>query len=167
MSKATCKTCGGELPNHIPTSLDGNGTGNPKHKVPMFPFQAIDLPPAPPPMTNNTPHTPTDDGELRKLIGIVPDTSNNYGYKYFHISFAGFESASISEKTLDELIRRIHQYGNTRAMEELESFEEVVYYGEYNISKDDTEIGDIVPAWVIRKRKDKLQALTQPEKENK
>ena len=65
MSKAIGKTCGGTLPNHVPSSLDGNGDGHPDHKVPMTPFQAIDPYPAPAPslmpLTNQ-------DEELRRQV---------------------------------------------------------------------------------------------------
>lgn len=78
-TKATCKTCGGEVPDgHIPTSLDGNGVGHPDHKVPMFPFQSIDLPPPPAPVFHSNVYPPADspledkeDNPFQEVLDIV------------------------------------------------------------------------------------------------
>src|ERR1044072_9448952 len=61
-SRATCKTCGGTVPNHNPSSLDPNGVGHPGHKIPSGGFfTPMDIAPGEFRLAHPVP-TPVDGG---------------------------------------------------------------------------------------------------------
>jgi len=97
-------------------------------------------------MTNNTPHTPTDNGELQEqLIDIV---------------FA--DGASNPEMIVDKfLLPLIHQYGNTRAVEAVRKFADDIYP---NVASAYVFNENVATASLL---KDVELVLTQPLKENK
>ena len=108
-------------------------------------------------MTNNAPHTPTDDGELRKAYRRC-DVSNN---------------GTVDPMNEDEFVAYIHQYGNTRAVEERNT--EHWYDGTFGKDANGFELGYKCSCGFKSKEKStilshidwKKTALTQPQKENK
>lgn len=61
-------------------------------------------------LPKNISATPIGDDDLLIALGIVKDESDKYG-GYYCISFDGIESGHLHESTLNELVKRVKQYG--------------------------------------------------------
>lgn len=77
MSGAICKTCGGELPNHVPSRFDPDGIGNPAHKLGVINNSVFD-------------NIPADE---YKETGIKPQVVN-YLSEHVHGPYIVAESAT-------------------------------------------------------------------------
>jgi len=92
-------------------------------------------------MNNNTPHTPTDDRELRKAYRRC-DVSNN---------------GTVDPMNEDEFVAYIHQYGNTRAVKARIELHRELSHPHSKSWQNQLYNLDL----------ERLSELTQPQKENK
>ena len=132
-------------------------------------------------MTNNTPHTPTDDGELREKLDNLnydhhldnfSDNLGQYKSKYSCICEHTFvtdghdsreigSTARFARHILDLQMNLIHQYGNTRAVKAVRKFADDTYP---NVASAYVFNENVATASLL---KDIELVLNQPQKENK
>jgi hypothetical protein len=106
-------------------------------------------------MTNNTPHTPTDDGENSELQGRLA---------YHLIEYS--DNRQTLPSTIRNLEKLYHQYGDTRAVEALEAIKNKARAFKVPDWQTMDESGQVnaVPIIAIQAE---LEALTQPQREDK
>ena len=88
-----------------------------------------------------------------RILGDQELQNNIDNFLYKHMNGLALKPGAIKEAK-DSLYQLVVESQKT----ELEDLVQYIAYGEYNTSPDDAEIGDIVPAWIIRKKIDKLQS---------
>jgi len=111
-------------------------------------------------MTNNTPHTPTDDGELHELARTYRRELADIGIK-----FTGYkpksEAIRLVNIAIDEADAKhelaIHQYGDTRAVKARIELHRELSHPHSKSWQNQLYNLDL----------ERLSALTQPQKENK